>query len=193
MLFGMYDAAEAANVNNLIPLARSWQYAPTLTITSAGFSGGSYDKAERAYKISRDSQDATELEFTINASSNSPVHNPCFVIENWREPVRLHVDGQVIEPGPDFRQGTEETADEVASLVVWMRAQSTSAINVVISEPAPGDLDADGDIDGTDLGRFVSDWLVLNFGQTVQGDLNGDNQVNSIDFAILASRWLDEY
>jgi hypothetical protein len=193
MLFGMYDAAEAANVNNLIPLARSWQYAPTLTIASAGFSGGSYDKTERAYKISRDLQDAAELEFTINASSNSPVHNPCFVIENWREPARLHVNGQVVEPGPDFRQGTEKTADEVASLVVWMRAESTSSINVAISEPAPGDLDADGDIDGMDLGRFVSDWLVMNFGQSVPCDLSGDKQVDSVDFAILASRWLDEY
>jgi hypothetical protein len=64
---------------------------------------------------------------------------------------------------------------------------------VAISEPAAGDLDADGDIDGMDLGRFVSDWLVLNFGQTVQGDLNGDKQVDSVDFAILASQWLDEY
>ena len=50
MLFGMYDADEAANVNNLIPLGRSWEYAPGLTINSAGFSGGSYDKPQRAYK-----------------------------------------------------------------------------------------------------------------------------------------------
>jgi hypothetical protein len=115
------------------------------------------------------------------------------VIENWRELARLHVNGQVVEPGPDFRQGTEGTADEVPSLVVWIRAQSTSSINVAISEPAAGDFDADGDIDGMDLGRFVSNWLVMNFGQSVPCDLNGDKQVNSVDFAILASRWLDEY
>jgi hypothetical protein len=132
MLFGMFDAAEAANVNNLIPLARSWEYAPTLTIGGSGFSGGSYDKTERAYKITRDSQQATELEFTINASSNSPVYNPCFVIDNWGGEVQLAVDGQPVEPGPDFRQGIEHTADEVSSLVIWLKKESTSPVDICV-------------------------------------------------------------
>jgi len=194
MLFGMFDAAQAANVNNLIPLARSWEYAPVLTITSSGFSGGSYDKTERAYKISRDSQDATELEFTLNASSNSPVYNPCFVIENWPVNVRLTVDGQPVETGPDFRQGTERNADEVSSLVVWIRRQSTSPTTVVLSEPLAGDFDADGDIDKADLAELVFNWLARSAGYyPVKGNLNNDNRVNLMDFAIFASQWLEVY
>jgi hypothetical protein len=194
MLFGMHDAAQAANVNNLIPLARSWQYAPTLTITSAGFSGGAYDKTERAYKISRDSQEATELALTINASSSSPVNNLCFVIGNWDSPVRLTIDGQPVESGPDFRQGTEETADEVSSLVLWIGLQSTTSTNLVISQPRQGDFDADGDIDGTDLDELVWNWLAMDTGyHPVKGNLNGDNRVNFIDYALFASRWLEQY
>jgi hypothetical protein len=194
MLFGMYDATQAANVNNLIPLARSWQYAPTLTITSAGFSGGAYDKTERAYKISRDSQEATELALTINASSNSPVNNLCLVIENWDSPVRLTIDGQPVASGSDFRQGIEKTADEVSSLVLWISLQSTASANLVISQPRPGDFDADGDIDGTDLDALVWNWLATDTGyHPVKGNLNSDNRVNFIDHALFAEHWLEQY
>jgi hypothetical protein len=197
MLFGMFDADAldqkiGGSVNNLIPLARSWEYAPSLSITSGGFSGGSYDKTERAYKISRDWQEATELEFTMNASSSSPVYNPCFLIENWRSKVRLTIDGQPVESGPDFGQGIEETADGVSSVVVWVRRQSTSPISVVISEPMRGDFDVDCDVDGVDLAEFVSNWLARGTGYwPVEGDLNADNRVDSADFAIFALKWLD--
>ncbi|MHC4644736.1 MAG: LamG domain-containing protein [Planctomycetota bacterium] len=174
MLYGMFDATQAANVNNLIPLARSWEYAPALTISTSGFSGGSYDKTERAYRISRDSDQATELEFTVTASPSSPVHNPCFVIENWDSEVRLTIDGQTIEQGPDFRQGIEKSADEVSSLVVWIREQSTSPINVkMLVSGIPGDLDSDQDVDEADLRLFAMHWLEENFSSEPVGRIVG--------------------
>jgi hypothetical protein len=137
MLFGMVDATEAANINNTIPLARSWQYAPALTITSADFTGGSYDKTERAYKITRTSQVATTLEFTLAGSSTSPILNPCFVIADWdNDNASLTIDGQPVTPGSDFRQGIEMSYDEVPSLVVWVRQDTTSPIDIVIGEAA---------------------------------------------------------
>ena len=134
MLFGMFDADEAANVNNLIPLARSWQYAPALSITSTGFTGGSYDKTERAYKILRTSPEPTALEFTLQGSANSPIINPCFVVENWWGDTNadLIIDGQPITPGPDFRQGIEKTANEISSLVIWLRKDSTSPLDICV-------------------------------------------------------------
>ncbi|MHC4338066.1 MAG: hypothetical protein ACYSTG_09025 [Planctomycetota bacterium] len=134
MLFGMFDAAQAANVNNLIPLARSWQYPPALSITSAGFTDGSYDKTERAYKILRTSPALTTLQFTLQGSSNSPIINPCFVVENWWGDTNagLTIDGQPIAPGHDFRQGIEKTADGVSSLVIWLRKDSTSPVDICV-------------------------------------------------------------
>jgi hypothetical protein len=199
MLFGMYDGesldqTRGGSVNNLIPLARSWEYAPDLTITSDGFSGGGYDKAERAYKIARDSEQAVELTLTMNASSASPVYNPCFVIENWGVPARLSVNGQSVEAGTDFRQAVELNSQEVPSLVVWVKAESTSATTVTISEPVPGDLDADGDVDGADLDRFVWQWLAKSLTYPpLAGDLNGDHKTDFTDFAALASHWLEVY
>ena len=116
------------------------------------------------------------------------------MIENWPVNVRLTVDGQPVETGPDFRQGTERNADEVSSLVVWIRKQSTSPTTVVLSEPLAGDFDADGDIDKADLAELVFNWLARSAGYyPVKGNLNNDNRVNLIDFAIFASQWLEVY
>jgi hypothetical protein len=130
MLFGMVDADKAVDINNFIPLAKSWNFAPGISINSSGFSGGVYDKTERAYKISRDSESANELNFTINAGSNSSVYNPCIVIKNWDSEVTLKVDGEIIP----FRQGIEMNSDEVPSLVVWFRRESSSPISVSITD-----------------------------------------------------------
>jgi hypothetical protein len=116
------------------------------------------------------------------------------VIENWDSPVRLAIDGQPVASGPDFRQGIEKTADEVSSLVLWITLQSTASTNLVISQPRPGDFDADGDIDGTDLDALVSNWLAVDIGyHPVRGNLNSDNRVNFIDYALFASHWLEQY
>jgi hypothetical protein len=185
MLFGMFDADEADNVNNLLPLARSWQYAPALSITSAGFTGGSYDKAERAYKISRTSLGPAALEFTLQGSANSPIVNPCFVIENWDSDVQLAIDGEPVELGPDFRQGTEQSADEVSSLVVWLRKESTAPIDIAITKVVDFDM----------LGAFCQRWLdSCSVGQWCDGwDLDQSTKVNFKDFAILALQWLQTY
>jgi len=199
MLYGMVDADEARNVNNLIPLARSWQYAPALKINSAGFSGGSYDKTERAYKIRRDSEQATELQFTMNSSPQSPAYNPCFVIENWDTEAALTVDGQEVG---DFRQGIEKTADEVASLVVWMRKEATARIDITVSAvskgcPCPGDLTEDGQVDLEDLQAVAG--VLLQAGSpfivpAAEGDcadINEDGQVDLDDLQLVAGILLE--
>ena len=58
----------------------------------------------------------------------------CGLIENWpaEADAKLIMDGRSVEPGPDFRQGIEKNADEVASLVVWVRKESTSPLDFVI-------------------------------------------------------------
>ena len=197
MLFGMFDAEQAQNVNNVIPLARSWEYAPGLSISSAGYSGGSYDKTERAYRIRRDSETSAELQFTVNASSDSPVYNPCFVIESWDGEAAVSVDGQELASGVGFEQGVEKTADEVASLVIWLRKISQSPVNVTISQvtkgcPCPGNLNTDTQVDLDDLQALAGMLLQAGSPFVVEvqaghcGDLNADEQVDLDDLQAVA-------
>lgn len=122
------------DVNALIPLAKSWERPPVLSISSLGFTGGSYDKTQRVYKISCSSAKAKKLEFALQGSPNSLIVNPCFVVKNWwpGTKARLKIDGKMVVQGPDFRQGIERSVDGTCSLVIWIRKKSSSPIRITI-------------------------------------------------------------
>jgi hypothetical protein len=185
MLTGMVDADLAANVNHLIPLARSWEHPPGFSI-GGGFSGGSYDKVQRAYRLRRDSAEARQLVLTVNASQISPLYNPALLVENWSDSVSLQLDGRDVPPGTDFKQGIETSAGGVDTLAVWFRAESTSPVSVRIYARDPADIDEDGDADMLDFARLVANWLIDGGYQVPEGDLDGDGMVNFADVALWA-------
>lgn len=154
MIFGMVDANKAADINNFIPLAKSWNYAPGISINSQGFSGGSYDKTERAYKVSRDSESANQLSLSIDASSNSPIYNPCIVIENWDSEVTLSIDGELALNDSDFRQGIERNSEEVPSLVVWFRKESSNQISISLTDKLFTDIEKEQELPSNKFGLF---------------------------------------
>jgi len=160
MLTGMTDKT----ASELTPLAKSWSDPAKLNINSPGYSGGEYDKAQRAYQISKQSPDAASLKFTLQGSSGSPIVNPCFIVEGWGyNRAGLVVDGQEVQPGPDFRQGIETNLDGVSSLVVWISKESTSSVNVEFTSSVtpPSDFNGDGVVNFLDFATFV-DGMVLN-------------------------------
>jgi hypothetical protein len=54
----------------------------------------------------------------------------------------------------------------------------------------PGDLDGDGDVDGSDLGTLLSGWGECQGScAACEGDLNGDCQVDGGDLGILLANW----
>ena len=122
------------DVNALVPLAKSWEAPAPAGLDGSGFTGGAFDKAERAYKIRNGTAEARALKVVLHGSPDSPVLNPCFLIENWPEgvPVRLTIAGQTIQPGSAFRQGMEKTTDGRNVLVVWMQLDSTSTVPILI-------------------------------------------------------------
>ncbi|MHC4620383.1 MAG: hypothetical protein ACYTEQ_21755 [Planctomycetota bacterium] len=125
------------------------------------------------------------VEFTLQGSTSSPIVNACFVIENWwgSDDVSLVVDGQAVNAGPDFRRGIEQNVDGTYSLVVWLRKEATSPVNIRIAKSF--DFDA--------LASFCEHWLQgCGVGGWCKGwDANQDGRVNFEDFAVFAFRWLN--
>jgi len=126
------------------------------------------------------------------------------VIENWQGEAELSINGQPVEPGPDFRQGIEKTADEVASLVIWIRKQSTSPVSIVIKSAGPagpacwnwptqchGDADNSGDVKGSDFLALKSSWFKCHPDGDYDpcADFDRDGCVKSSDFLVLKSNW----
>ena len=120
-------------VTGLVPLARSWNYPAKLNLAGSGFENKGYDKYQRAYVLScKESCKPSTLEFELAASSESPVVNPVFVVEDWGTGrATLTIDGRKIRRGKDFRFGHRHTF-EGSDLIVWVRAESTKPITVTL-------------------------------------------------------------
>lgn len=142
MLNGMTNEND---VKSLIPLARYWENPPQIKVSGYGYSGASFDKSQKAYiinkrveweesLINRDDKKfpdpkPDQIIMEILASVESPVINPCFVINNWPEHVKakLYINGEEMEKGKDFRQGIEKYYSDWAtksSLIIWVRYTS---------------------------------------------------------------------
>ena len=70
--------------------------------------------------------------FTIDASNESPVVNPCFVVKSWEshKSCRLILNGKTVKTGSDFRQGIVHDTDGKETLVVWTRLNSERPVEV---------------------------------------------------------------
>ena len=86
---------------------------------------------------------AGPLEFTLEATPESPIHNPAFVVKNWgNRPASLTMDGKEIPRGKDFRFGRNKTL-EGTDLVVWVKTKSDKKTSFKIQAPQAHNDDQD--------------------------------------------------
>jgi len=131
MLHGMTDKA----VEDLVPMAKSWLSPPEITLNSSNFASEGYDPTQAAYLISSTEQDnSTPLSFTINASKESPLINPTFVIKNWgKKDVAIKLNGATLKKSEDYRIGYHQTFKGY-DLIVWIEKQSESTVNIQLEQ-----------------------------------------------------------
>jgi hypothetical protein len=122
------------SATSLIPLAKSWNHPPTLTNLKGCESRG-YRQTERAYILA---SKGSSMSFTLNGSEETPVYNPCFVIENWtgKSKSRLVVNETEMESGKSFRQGISRDADGTRMLVLWLQLESISPVRFTVEAAA---------------------------------------------------------
>jgi hypothetical protein len=134
-LYGMTDQP----AETLAPLSRSWNSAPAATLAGSCYEGGAYKKSERAYIFTAKASGAGPLEFTLEATPDSPIHNPAFVVKNWgNRPAKLSMDGKPLPRGKDFRFGHNKTIDGT-DLIVWVKTQGNKKTSFKISAPKADD------------------------------------------------------
>lgn len=138
-LYGMTDQP----AETLAPLSRSWNSAPAATLAGSGYEGGAYKKSQRAYIFTAKAPGAGPLEFSLEATHESPIHNPAFVVKNWgNRPAKLTIDGKEIPHGKDFRFGHNKTL-EGTDLIVWVKTQGDKKTSFKIQAPQANDDDQD--------------------------------------------------
>jgi hypothetical protein len=117
--------------DQLVPLARSWLHAPEMRMTSEAYTGGIYDQSERAYLIENTVPDhGAPCTFVLEASEDSPVLNPAFIIKNWgNTSATLSINGKMEPLGADFRQGIRR-GPYGEDLIVWIRLESDKPLEI---------------------------------------------------------------
>ncbi len=133
-LYGMTDQPAESK----LALAKSWNSPPQLEVSSAGDTSMGYDPKERAYELKRSAQ-GDALKMKLAGSTDSPVHNPALVIENWGEhQAQLRLNGKTISWNKDARCGHRYRPDR-CDLIVWLRLDSTKEthIEIVPTPPEP--------------------------------------------------------
>jgi hypothetical protein len=118
---------------SLVPLARSWNHAPELEVTSSGAVSQGYDLMQRAYVIQAKEIKNT-VAMTLKASAESPCHNPALVIHDWAPGrLTLTLNGQTIPRAKDFRYGVEYDVEGTPKTVIWIRHKAETPVNLVLA------------------------------------------------------------
>ena len=73
------------------------------------------------------------LDFTIEASEESPLLNPAIIVRNWgKQAAELRIDGRSIPEGKNFRQGIVSRPDG-DDLIIWLRMESKKQMDIKIN------------------------------------------------------------
>ncbi len=104
------------------------------TANQEGFESEGYRLGQRCYYINRSGSAEGDLKFRINASQDSPVVNPAFVIKNWgpNSAASLKINGKSIKPGSDFRQGIVRDTDGTQAMVIWIKNEIIEDVRIAI-------------------------------------------------------------
>jgi len=126
-LYGLTDKDAAG----LVPLAKSWNHAPELKLTSSSVQSHGYDQSQRAYVVECINKgQPTRLDLEIAASSESPMVNSAFVFKNWGDAgVKLKVNNKTVKRGKSFRYGHNERL-EGKDLIVWIELESIQPVKL---------------------------------------------------------------
>ena len=126
-LYGMGDVS----MDELVYVAKSYNNAPELKIKSSGFESEGFNKGQRAYMIERKGN-GDKLSMKIQASKESPVFNPAFVVDNWdKESLTLTLDGKEIKPGKDFRTGVYHDLEK-SQVNIWINLKTIKPVTITI-------------------------------------------------------------
>jgi hypothetical protein len=118
-------------IETLIPKAKFWQNPPEVKSVKGANSMG-FSKDEKAYLFKLQEKD---MLFEIDASSDSPIENPCFVVKHWPKKTAavIKVDGKVLETKNKVRQGFARCHAGHLAKVIWLEFSSEKPVKFEIT------------------------------------------------------------
>jgi len=114
-------------------LAKSWINPPSLTIKEKGLTFQGYDRGQRAYIITCDSEVLNnQVDIIVNANQESPVVNLCFVFKRGGDrKLKVSIDNRKLEQEKEYRIGTIRTLDGT-DIILWIFKKSVEPFKITI-------------------------------------------------------------
>ena len=117
-------------IEELAPIARAWLQPPNLKVAGKGFKSEGYSRDQRAFILNNETGKSTALKFAIEATKESPIVNPAFVVKNWGDSdIKITINGKKPENGRVGHYRRLEGTD----LIIWVEMKSFKLINVAIT------------------------------------------------------------
>jgi hypothetical protein len=112
------------DIKELIPLGRFFNNAPSIEVIKDAADAG-FVQHEKAYHINAS---GPSVELNINASEESPLVNPAFVIKNWNDKnAEVKINRKELKQGKGLRIGYNHTSKGI-DLVVWIKMESQNPV-----------------------------------------------------------------
>jgi hypothetical protein len=129
MLHGLSDATP----QQVVRLAKSWITPASVSIDGTAFRSDGYDPTQRGFVFSPTNGSQGELAFSLDASAESPLANPVFIVKNWgEEDAAIRINGRPVVWGVNARRGHENTL-EGTDLVIWTKLEADTPVRVRLS------------------------------------------------------------
>ncbi len=79
--------------------------------------------------------------------------------------------------------------NESGQIVGWGKTRNGDFHAILLDPLAPGDVDADGDVDASDFAELLASWGACSECSKCHADLDGDCNVGITDFLALLGNW----
>lgn len=125
-IYGMNDMP----LEELITLGKSWINCPEI-VTENNDVKAYYDRSQKAYLISSESDGIKSLKARIKCSDESPLLNPAFVIEDWKNgaPI-IMLNGKKLD-NKEYQYGIKNEIGK-NNLIIWIPLKENNVIDLII-------------------------------------------------------------
>ncbi len=107
----------------------------------------------------------------------------------WQEGTMWDLN-DVVVVGPSLEVRGARGINEAGQIVGWGKTPSKEFHAILLNPIAPGDVDLDGDVDGTDLQGLLESWGACKSCDDCPADVDGDCMVGITDLLALLGNWL---
>jgi len=119
-------------IESVIDGAKYWMNPPSLINFTGGENNG-FDQNQKSYSILLESE---SIKFDIAASTDQPLVNPAFVLQEWNSShdALVKINDKLVSSEIEYKEGTVRDENGILTKIIWFNLTSNDSVNIEISK-----------------------------------------------------------